>query len=123
MGEYTELLLKCRIKENISEDVNHILNYLFNDDNHPDKLPDHGFFKCERWYMIGRCCSYYHIPSSFSKFDERYLFSRSDLKNYDQEIYKFLDWVDPYIDEDINQCIGWVWQEQEDNPTLIRKQK
>lgn len=130
MGMYTELVLKCQIKDNLPDDVRAVLKHLFKEGDEPKSLPDHAFFKCPRWMMIGQCSSFYHHPAALSDYwtghgndDNRggYIFSRSDLKNYDDEIAKFIDWVMPYIDEMDGQCIGWSWYEEETEPTLLYK--
>lgn len=123
MGMYTELLLKCSVKENLSLKTKNILDFLFNDKEEPDDLPDHDFFKCERWKSIGRCNSYYHIPYTLNYYKEGYLFSRSDLKNYNNEIGLFLEWIDPYINGLEESCIGWIWYEENFEPTLIYKKQ
>jgi len=124
MGMYTELVFKAEVKKGIPPDVEAVLQYLFNDGAEPAGLDD-PFFRCERWMVIGHCSSYYHVPWNTSKYAEHYIFSRSDLKNYDGEIALFLDWVRPYLDEWPEKCIGWIWYEEEDEPTLIyaRKEK
>lgn len=119
MGMYTELLIKADIVRNPPVEVVAVLNFLFNSGEEPKTLPDHPFFKKERWSSIGRCSSFYHIPWVSSKYEEGYLFSRSDLKNYDGEIDAFLDWLFPYIDEEDGKCIGWKFYEESDDPTLI----
>jgi hypothetical protein len=106
------------------------LNHLFRQGEEPESLPDHAFFKCPRWSLIGICSSFYHHPKAMSDYwtghgddDDRggYIFSRSDLKNYDGEIDHFLDWVMPYIDETEGHCIGWEWYEEDESPTLLFK--
>lgn len=119
MGMYTELVIKCHIKRNLPDTVNEILNCMFNGTEEPEHLPDHLFFKCPRWNAVGSCSSYYHIPESLSFYREGYLFSRSDLKNYDDEIDLFLNWVKKYVDELPDRCIGWTWYEEDDSPELI----
>lgn len=42
---------------------------------------------------------------------------RSNLKNYDSEIEKFLDWIVPYIGT--NGFIGYTRSEDDDDPTLV----
>lgn len=130
MGMYTELVLKCGIRDDVPSDVRAVLKHLFMQDEEPETLPDHAFFKCPRWMMIGQCSSFYHHPRAMSDYwtghsdkDEQggYLFSRSDLKNYDDEINLFIDWLRPYIDEEDEQCIGWSWYEEDCQPTLIFK--
>lgn len=121
MGMYTEIIIKCSLKENLPETVNAVLNQLFNNEEEVENLPNHPFFSCPRWRAIGRCSSYYHIPWADANYRDGYLFSRSDLKNYDNEIYLFFDWLDPYINELPNTCIGWSWYEEDDVPELRYK--
>lgn len=132
MGMYTELVLKCQIKEDVPQDVRAVLNFLFNggDWENPPATPDHPFFACARWVVIGRGCSFYHTPFALSKFSDGfddvgdrggYIFSRSDLKDYEDEIRTFIDWLTPYIDQPDGDCIGWEWYEEDERPTLLIK--
>lgn len=123
MGMYTELLLKCRMISNLNTKVNDVLEFLFNNKEKPNSLPNHEFFTLSRWSLIGRCNSYSHVPSALNYYEDHYLFSRSDLKNYENEIDLFLDWFNPYIDELNEKCIGWKWYEENDSPELIYKNK
>jgi hypothetical protein len=122
---YTELVLKCRIKKNVPEDVMNILAYLFDRKSEVEKprgLPKHALFETPRWWGIGGCSSYYHHPEAMSSLYRglgTYLFSRSDLKNYDNEIALFLGWLRPYLDHEKGECIGWEWYEEDEKPTLI----
>lgn len=124
MGMYTELVLKVRLTEDTPRDI---LNHMFGDGPEPVTLPDHDFFKSHRWSFIGKSSSFYHHPeptSSFPKFDytsSDYLFSRSDLKNYGNEIALFMDWLQPYIDAEPGYCVGWEWYEEDNAPTLLYK--
>ena len=119
MGMYTELVLKCEVKDALPDEVRTMLNFLFNGGEIPIGLPEHPFFKCARWSMIGTCSSYYHVPFALSRFLEGHIFSRSDLKNYDNEIGLFLNWLHPYIDAFEGDCIGWKWYEEYRVPTLL----
>jgi hypothetical protein len=122
MGTYTELLLKCRIVDGIPEDVNSILEFLFGSRRVtiPNPLPDHPFFRLQNWDAIGRSASYYHVPCTSNYYKAPYLFSRSDLKNYQNEIQAFLDWIMPYLNEPDGSCIGWICCERLP-PFLIAK--
>lgn len=124
MGMYTELLLKC---EAVKDDYG-VMEYLFSGGKEPGVLPNHDFFTKPRWRLIGSCSSFYHHPQAHSDLyvpeweEDRavaYLFSRSDIKNYDGEIEAFLDWFMPYVSEFPGTCIGWKWYEDDDVPTLI----
>lgn len=128
MGMYTELILKCDLKDDIPEKSLRIIQNLFNpegtciDAECIEDLPNHPFFKCTRWSHIGNSSSYYHHPKAFSHLEKGlgfYLFTRSDLKNYDNEIENFLDWISPFIRESEDKCVGWKWYEEDDVPTLL----
>lgn len=124
MGNYTEILIKAKIKSCIPDNVRNILMHLFDskiefeDEYIKSILPEHEFFKCPRWHLVGTCCSSYHIPWIDSNYEDGYIFSRSDLKDYDDEIDKFFDWISDYIDGIPGQCIGYKWHEYDDAPTL-----
>lgn len=123
MGMYTELVLKCRIKREIPAKEKAVLEYLFAWKEKPSALPDHPFFKTTHWDAIGRSNSFYHVPQAFSCFDGEYLFTRSDLKNYENEIDLFLDFINPYITHDTDHFLGWVWYESNEKPTYIFKKE
>jgi hypothetical protein len=128
MGMYTELYLTCRFKKDLPEEVIAVLKHLFGDfeDAPPTELPDHTFFECDRWKMIGRCSSHYFVPMATSNLyfnegntDQYFLTTRSDLKDYGGEIQKFLNWVMPYIEAYEGDHLGHYRYEEEDQPKLI----
>ena len=122
MGMYTEIVIKADVFPSISEKVKNILEYMFNRPDivePPTDLPDHPFFQTDRWFMIGSCNSFYHIPWTDSKYAHDSLFSRSDIKNYGGEIELFWDWIRPYLNHLPEQCIGYQWYEEYDKPKLI----
>lgn len=125
MGMYTELVLKCTIKENAPQNVKDVIRHLFAGEDKPELLPDHEFFNLPRWKMIGSCASHYHHPEAvnsapiYDYTDTIHIFSRSDLKNYNGEIDSFVNWITPYIYGFGDTCIGWQWYEEEEKPTLI----
>lgn len=96
---------------------------MFGDGKRPDVLPDHAFFKLPRWDFIGKSSSFYHHPHALSNLDLSYgyIFSRSDLKNYDGEITAFFDWFSPLTTAWEGKCIGYRWHEEDDAPTLVYK--
>ena len=129
MGMYTELVFKASLPKTIPPDVRAVLEHLFRERLVPTSLPDHPFFAKERWSLIGRCCSAYHHGRVVNSWDEEpyscsiKIFSRSDFKDYDEEIAAFIDWVCPYLHESEGDCIGWSWYEEMDKPILIYAQK
>lgn len=122
MGMYTEAVIKADLLDDLPPDVMNIFLFLFGDnESEPTEIPDHAFFKCVRWKHLGKMSSYYHHPKAFSNIEDTYIFSRSDLKNYDNEIELFFDWSEPYWNEPKGKCLGWSWYEEADAPTLIFK--
>jgi len=122
MGTYTELVLKCAVKDDIPKEVDNVLKFLFGRDilmDMPEKLPEHPFFKKISWEAIGRSSSYYHIPCPVNFYNGKYLFTRSDLKNYHEEIESFLDWLIPYLCNSPGKFIGWQFLEQTREPLFI----
>lgn len=121
MGDFTELVLKVEVKRDTPEDVRRILDFLFNrkSNDPPTNLPKHPFFSNVRWRQIGVGASYYQVPWSSSKCSEGYIFSRSDLKDYENTIDEFLHWVKDYIEPAVGVCYGWKCSEYQDYPTLI----
>lgn len=126
MGMYTELYLTCEFKKELPEDVTAILQYMFSDGEQPETTPEHPFFECDRWSMVGQCSSYYFAPMATSELyndgrvtGQYYLTTRSDLKNYGGEIDAFVDWVSPYLDQCEGDHLGHKRYEEDDKPTLI----
>lgn len=127
MGMYTELVVKFNVRDDIPDDVFNMINYLFGNRSGgvPD-IPVHDFFKTQRWEFIGTCGSFYHHPEALSQVyapvwspRDLYVFSRSDLKNYGNEIDLFVDWITPYVRAEPGDCIGWKWYEENQVPELI----
>ena len=119
MGMYTELVLKAEYRDKCPPEIRPIFEFLFNKGPYPKELPDDVFFKTSRWEQIGRSCSYYHIPWIDSGIENSYLFCRCDLKNYNQEIIKFMKWAKQYIRPVIGEVYGWIWYEEDETPTLL----
>ena len=121
MGMYTELIFEGLTKENIPHDIEKIMGYFFGDASLPTIVPEHPFFKTERWKQIGHTSSCNHFPLAFRYMEfwtiqNKYiLFLRCDLKNYNTEIEQFMDWITPYM-ENIK---GWIWYEESKRPLII----
>lgn len=123
MGMYTELYLSVRLKKDIPAEVDQVLRHLFNEQIELDSLPKHEFFDCPRWECIGSMSSFYFAPESLSSYfsagRSKFIISRSDLKNYDSEIEKFLNFLEPYIDAGVATHIGHVRYEEDRHPMIL----
>jgi len=123
---YTQLHFAVELKKETPGYVIDILKWLeSNKDNEPPAISEHPFFKCEQWEWLFWMDSYYfNAPShSIFKYDDitnQYvLFIQSNLKNYDDEIEMFLNWIMPYIDALEGEFLGYHRYEEEVYPTLI----
>lgn len=124
MGRYTELDLKVAIKDDPI--VVDILKDLSTDGSLTVKNRlNHPFFKTTRCDMIGWCGSYYfdgqpYIQFRYDKIAKCWFLTTCfNLKNYDQEIEKFLDWLCPFILTD--GYLGTYWYEEALEPMNIYK--
>lgn len=123
MGMYTEFNAALCFKKNTPSSVIEIIECLLGDKEWPEKLPEHDFFKSSRFRMVLTCDSYYFPSISDSKMeqdriDHRYhLNIRCNLKNYDDEIEKFLDFISTHIETE--GFLGYMRHEEFENPTLI----
>ena len=127
MGMYTEFHFNVELKKSIGYEGGHvlgILNYMALETHHLPELPSHEFFETDRWRHLFTMDSYYfsaktRVDINFDKISDSYfLCVRSNIKNYDSEIEKFIDWIMPYIDE-TETFLGFYRYEENDKPTLI----
>lgn len=129
MGMYTELYISVEVNAPEDSLVANVLERLFNmREDRTAATPDHPFFKTPRWGCIGRHSSFYHTPMSTSKVsrchpsnrDVLYVTSRSDLKNYDNEINLFLDWLSRHLHSPCEgDYLGHVRYEECELPDLL----
>jgi hypothetical protein len=126
MGMYTELRVCCRLKRDIPQDVVDILKWMSSGDHingAPPAVPPHPLFECARWRFLFTMGSAYfddEAASAVVKFgDQWHVLTVANLKNYDGEIGKFVDWLSPYVDA----APGEVWArhryEEFDDETLV----
>ena len=115
MGMFTECLVKIKLKDDTPSGVIDILRHLFHTGDEVPQLPNHSFFKCERWRLTGLCSNGVYYPYNIS--------STFEIRNYENEIEHFFDWVMPYVRDEEGKCIGYSWHEEALVPTLIYKQK
>ena len=125
MGMYTELHFNAELKKDVPSDIVAVLEYMMNPINKPNNLPDHPFFHTDRWDALFVMDSYYFSADTHStlRYDDisnsYYLCIRSNIKNYHDEIGKFIDWIRPYLDEGDNNFLGFYRYEETETPTLI----
>lgn len=129
MGMYTELNMSVELNANIDENTLKVLKYMLGDEevsseDIADILPDFPLFKSDsgRWTYMLNCDSFYFDHTAHSELVNRHnvdtiLNVRCDLKNYDDEIEHFLDWV--YTFTPTRGFVGYMRYEEDKYPTLI----
>jgi hypothetical protein len=128
VGMYTQIKVDCALASDVPADVVQVLQYLASGKTFFDPdfdLPNHEFFKCDRWKVILCMSSAYFdddTTASLVSFDGRWrLLGCANLKNYGGEIAQFFDWLQPYVDADVGDAIGCYRYEEDDDETFVVK--
>lgn len=101
MGNYTELTFGANFKKNTPKEVIDTLRYMAGDTT---EKPESLAFESVRNPLYGGS-QYFGVSKSVTKMyydeiDECWaLSSRANIKNYDDDIERFLEWVKPYIND------------------------
>ena len=102
MGMYTELIFGAVLKKDTPSEVIETLKYMLGEiEEKPNNFPLHNG-RCE-WLFQGGSY-YFAVNNSVNKMwlddiDKRYHIStRSNIKNYANEIETFLEWIKPFIE-------------------------
>ena len=130
MGMYTKASFIIPIKKDTPKNIKDICYNLFEGDSELDgfDLPKHQFFETKRFWAFAGCNSFYFTGTSNSavKYSDSYcggcedmvLHIDCDLKNYDDEIELFLDWIKDYMETPTAGFIGYSLYEEDEKPTL-----
>jgi hypothetical protein len=133
MGYYTDCFLSLEIKlRSTPLYVKEVLDYLFSFSDKTElrlikienilnnELVKHAFFECPRWTNIG--------GSDYSKFhnyiisgDRLFILNEFEIKNYNKEIEKFIDWVFIFLSNPLDSIIGYYQGEDDEKEILIFK--
>lgn len=121
MGMYTELIFGATLKEDTPKDVIDTLQYMVNDTEKPTNLA----FEQFRNPLSGGSC-YFAINSSVSKMwldsidNQWHISTRANIKNYESEIEKFLEWIEPYLEQGSgrNEMYAIVMYEEATEPKI-----
>lgn len=123
MGTYTEFHFNAELKSNVPQQVIDVLKYMLDNSLPKPELPDHPLFETARWNFMLLSDSYYFDADTHStlRYDEissaYYVCIRCNLKNYADEIEKFCDWIDPYLETE--GFLGLQRYEECDDPVLL----
>nr|DAI89492.1 MAG TPA: hypothetical protein [Caudoviricetes sp.] len=124
MGMYTELIFGASLKKDTSSQVINAIKYIVGEiEEKPADFPlSEG--RCE-WLLRGSSY-YFGVSSPVKKFwqdeisGEWVLSSRSNIKNYGNEIEEFLDWIKPHIESGsgIKEMYAMTMYEEQSEPTI-----
>ena len=149
MGMYTEFIFGCTLSEHTPKICVDALDTVINGDKHPKyeepkdwreqeynkhfierTTPEEEIREFIERYNLGKlfyCTSYYFGAPPVRRFyydyiDNGYHIStRSNLKNYDNEIEKFLEYIKPYVEQGSgypHQIYAYVQYEEAEFPTI-----
>lgn len=123
MGMYTELVVSTRVKDD--PEIIAILSHMGGKiDRKPDPLPDHPFFKTDRWDFMFQSSSYYFTPRTvfLLEYDDIgkdwCLIVRCDFKNYDDEVEEFISWLRPLLSDRDGAMFAYSRYEMATEPTI-----
>jgi hypothetical protein len=120
---YTEISFGAKLKSDTPQEVIDTIQHLVNGEHDMVRKTAHPFFQSGRSWLLTSQGSYYfavNIPPSFT-FDGAWsLYFRTSVKNYDDEIEKFLDWIKPYIAQGSGEreMYAVVIYEEAEEPTI-----
>ena len=126
MGMYTEIIFGAGLKENLPENIVAVIQKMVNGEKLCEPAPDHPFFKSGRPWLMRSGGSYYFPGTVEPKFwfddigNQWFLHFRTNIKNYDSEIEKFIDWIKPYIGQGVGErnFFAIVTYEEASEPTV-----
>jgi hypothetical protein len=131
MGMYTELIFGCGLKKETPKEVISILRYMHDNNEFKSErnliIPRHTLFGDTRWRIMFQCSSYYFgVNQGYSRIwydgisNNWRISTRSNLKNYNDEIELFLDWIKPWISQGSGSrgLYAIVMYEESSSPTL-----
>lgn len=102
MGMYTEIYINTNLKENTPQDVIDVLKAMCEFDGDAECLKD----KPARWAYMFANGSFYTPNTSCALLTKHIglgefwsLLAKGDIKNYEDEIEQFFDWIRPYCEE------------------------
>lgn len=128
MGMYTQFHFGSDLKKETPKEVTDLLQAMSDGiayELDEKQLPNHDFFKCSRWAYLFTMGSEYFDYETACHFGKNELFGTynlsvtSNLKNYDNEIDLFVDWIHPYLSKYDGDFLGYSRYEETEIPEVI----
>lgn len=120
MSMYTEIYVNVDFAENVSQDIISTIEAMCNGDSASEYLKD----KPKRWSYLFNNGSYYTPYTScanltYDTVSRQYsLIGKGDIKNYNNEIEEFFEYIKPYVDNS-TEFMGYYRYEETKEPTLV----
>jgi len=121
---YTELIFGADLKTDTPENIIEALKYMIGDT--ADKPKDFPLPKGRCEWLFRGCSYYFGVNEPISKMwhedvcDRWVISTRSSIKNYENEIESFLEWIKPYIESGsgARDMYAIVTYEESDTPNI-----
>lgn len=123
---YTEINFGAVLRKDVPKEVIETIWALVHDGGYIKA--NHPFFDTPRYSMVMHGRSHYFLSDNgvppifvYNAISERYtLIFRANLKNYDNEIALFLDWIKPYLHSGcgMRDYYAVVCYEEDNEPTI-----
>ena len=117
MGMYTEIYVNVDLKEDTPKTIIATLQTICNGYT-PEGVPSRaGNLFQDRSYYTPRTCVSHLTYDEISK--QWSLLGKGDLKNYEDEIEHFFNWIMPWVEGWPGDFIGYHRYEEAQKPTLV----
>lgn len=125
---YQELYLNAKLKNDIPKNILKVIKYMCGDMS-IEELPitSDALFKTENWqYMLQSESSRFDLAArstvDYSPMEDCYILRVScSLNNNEKQIEKFLGFINDYLDKKEGDFLGYVRNEDSNNPHILKK--
>jgi hypothetical protein len=123
MGMYTEIFINVTLLKTTPDDVIETLKAICNSETDSPALKNHpkrwaGLFNNGNSYTPKTDCGILNYDSARRQWS---LLGKGAIKNYAREIQAFFEWIEPHVDPDCAEFIGYHRYEETPTPILIFK--
>lgn len=130
MGCYITFSLDIKLKADTPKKIIEVINYALPRRDVKSKkieLPNHKFFKSSDWYLTLGCNNLYTLAEvprlrKLRGKDKGYsLDIYSEFKENWGSEYKFINWIEPYLDHLPGEVLGWREDDYSERVNIVKK--
>lgn len=112
MGYYTEFHFKMNLRKDTPAEIIRFIHWqvVLKRDDPQGNIPDHKFFKLDRWETLFSTSGLGHEPPAFFETPNNYhtLVLNGEVNYGYEEVEEFVNWISPHIaGRKKKQFIGW----------------